>query len=79
VEESAREALQVRECLSPIEENVRLYNRHYEVYRQLYPAVKGLMHEVAAAADSPPDRDHAKDHISGIHNVEVRGRTGKRV
>jgi xylulokinase len=51
VEESAREALQVRECVSPIEENVRLYDRQYEVYRQLYPAVKGLVHKLAASAD----------------------------
>jgi xylulokinase len=50
VEESAREALQVRESLSPIEQNVRLYNQQYEVYRQLYPAVKGLVHQLAAFA-----------------------------
>jgi xylulokinase len=50
VEESAREALQIRECLLPVEENVRLYDRQYEVYRQLYPAVKGLMHELATLA-----------------------------
>lgn len=50
VEESAREGLQVRECLLPIEENARLYDRQYEVYRQLYPAVKGLMHELATLA-----------------------------
>src|SRR5215472_13388016 len=52
VEESTREALQVRECLLPIEENVRLYDRQYEVYTQLYPAVRGLMHQLAATADS---------------------------
>ena len=51
VEESTHEALQVRECLSPIEQNVRLYDRQYEVYRQLYPAVKGLVHQLAATAD----------------------------
>jgi xylulokinase len=50
VEEAAREALQVRECVSPTQENVRLYDRQYEVYRQLYPAVKGLVHELAALA-----------------------------
>jgi xylulokinase len=52
LEESAQEALQVRECLSPRQENVRLYNRQYDVYRQLYPTVKKLTHELAAAADS---------------------------
>jgi len=51
VEESTHAALQVRECLSPIEQNVRLYDRQYEVYRQLYPAVKGLVHQLAATAD----------------------------
>ena len=54
VEESAREALQVRECLSPIKENVRLYDRQYEIYRQLYPAVRELVYQLAAAADSEP-------------------------
>jgi xylulokinase len=50
VEESAREALQIQDCLLPIEENVRLYDRQYEVYRQLYPAVKGLAHQLATLA-----------------------------
>ena len=50
VEESTREALQVRECLSPIDENVRLYDRQYEVYTQLYPAVQELIHRLAALA-----------------------------
>jgi xylulokinase len=49
VGESAREALQFQECLAPMQEKVGLYNRQYEVYRQLYPAVKKLMHALAAA------------------------------
>ncbi len=49
VEESARETLQVRECLAPLEKNVTLYNRQYEVYRKLYPAVKDLVHALAVS------------------------------
>jgi xylulokinase len=47
VEESAREAIQIRERMAPIEANVRLYDRQYEVYRHLYPAVRELAHQVA--------------------------------
>jgi xylulokinase len=50
VEESAREALQVRERLSPMKENVELYGRQYGVYRELYPTVKVLVHQLGGSA-----------------------------
>jgi len=51
VEESARETLQVRECLAPMKENVPFYDRQYEIYRRLYPAVKELVHALAAVGN----------------------------
>jgi xylulokinase len=52
VEEAAREAIQVREHLPPHTGNARLYTRQYQVYRQLYPAVRELAHELGAVAES---------------------------
>jgi xylulokinase len=47
VEESAREAIQIRERMAPLAENVRIYDRQYEIYRNLYPAVRELAHQLA--------------------------------
>jgi len=46
--ESARKAIQVRERLLPRAESVALYDRQYQVYRNLYPAVQPLVHQLAA-------------------------------
>lgn len=51
VEESAREAIQVRERMAPRRENVRVYERYYQVYRSLYPAVRELAHELGALGE----------------------------
>lgn len=51
VEESAREAIQIRERLTPLASNVQTYNRLYEVYRSLYPSVRDLAHQLAALGD----------------------------
>ena len=48
VEESAKEAIQIRERMSPLAENVAIYDRQYQVYRSLYPAVRELSHQLAA-------------------------------
>lgn len=52
VEEAAREAIQVREQVLPHAGHARLYDRQYQVYRQLYPAVRKLSHQLAAVAES---------------------------
>lgn len=48
VEESARRAIQVAERISARPENAAIYDRQYEIYRSLYPAVKNLAHQLAA-------------------------------
>lgn len=48
VEESAREAIQVKEQMAPRPDNVQIYDRYYQVYRRLYPAVQELAHTLAA-------------------------------
>ena len=47
VEESAREAIQIRERMAPLAANVHVYDRQYEIYRNLYPAVRDLAHQLA--------------------------------
>jgi xylulokinase len=47
VEESSREAIQVKERMSPRPDHVKKYDRYYEVYRSVYPAVKELSHKLA--------------------------------
>ena len=47
VEESARVAIQIRERLAPRPENVRIYNLQYPIYRNLYPPVQELAHQLA--------------------------------
>ena len=47
VEESARAAIQVRERMSPRQDYARLYDRQYQIYRSLYPAVREMAHQLA--------------------------------
>jgi xylulokinase len=47
VEESAQQAIQVKESMSPNPEHVGVYDRYYQVYRQLYPAVREFSHTLA--------------------------------
>jgi xylulokinase len=47
VEESSKQAIQVRERMAPKPANMKLYDRLYEVYRSLYPAVRDLAHQLA--------------------------------
>ncbi len=54
VEESAREAIQVSERMLPQPANEAVYDRLYQVYRQLYPAVREQMHQLAGEEGSPP-------------------------
>jgi xylulokinase len=48
VEESAEEAIQVKESMSPRPDDVAAYQRFYQVYRSLYPAVQPFSHALAA-------------------------------
>ncbi|MBI4165132.1 MAG: xylulokinase, partial [Acidobacteria bacterium] len=48
VEESAKQAIVVQERIPPQPDNVKLYDRQYEVYRNLYPAVRDLSHQLAS-------------------------------
>jgi xylulokinase len=50
VEEAARETIEVRESMTPRPDRVEIYNRYYEVYRRLYPAVQELAHELGGIA-----------------------------
>jgi xylulokinase len=47
VEESAKQAIQVKESMSPKPDNVAIYDKFYQVYRDLYPAVQDLSHTLA--------------------------------
>ncbi|MBZ5562898.1 MAG: xylulokinase, partial [Acidobacteriia bacterium] len=47
VEESAREAIQVKEQLAPRPDCATVYDQYYQVYRRLYPAVQDLSHALA--------------------------------
>jgi xylulokinase len=47
VSEAASEAIQVKESMAPLAENVKAYDRFYRVYRDLYPAVRDLAHTLA--------------------------------
>ncbi len=51
VEESAEEAIQIGEKMSPVAANVATYDRLYSVYRSLYPAVKKFSHQLAHLGD----------------------------
>jgi xylulokinase len=47
VEQSAEAAIQVRDHLAPMPDHVVTYDRYYQIYRNLYPAVQKLSHELA--------------------------------
>jgi xylulokinase len=47
VEESARQAIQARETLTPHSGNAKIYDELYDVYRQLYPALRETSHKLA--------------------------------
>jgi xylulokinase len=57
VEESARQAIQVKERLSPRREDVETYDRYYQIYRNLYGTVQPLMHQLAGLATQPGPAD----------------------
>ena len=48
VQESARQAIQIQESVAPQPQVVPAYDRLYQVYRRLYPAVRDLAHDLAA-------------------------------
>ena len=48
VQESAHQAIQIQESMAPRPQVVPIYDRLYQVYRRLYPAVRDLAHELAA-------------------------------
>jgi xylulokinase len=54
VEESAREAIQVKERMAPRPDNVKIYDRYYQVYRDLYPTVRELAHTLARLGTEAP-------------------------
>jgi xylulokinase len=47
VEDSAEEAIQVKERMAPKPDQVAAYDRYYQVYRNLYPAVREFSHTLA--------------------------------
>ncbi len=51
VEESARAAIQIRESMAPQAANVQIYNRQYQIYRELYPTVRKLAHQLGALGE----------------------------
>jgi xylulokinase len=59
VQESAQQAIQEKERLVPQQEQVSVYERHYQVYRKLYPAVQGLAHTLAKLGTEPSERNQA--------------------
>ena len=48
VEESAKQAIEVQDRVSPQPASVKIYDRQYQVYRNLYPAVRELSHQLAS-------------------------------
>ena len=50
VEESASQAIEVRERMFPVPDRVAIYERQYQVYRNFYPTVRELSHQLAALA-----------------------------
>src|SRR5207249_4499548 len=55
VEESAEEAIRIREHVSPRPTHTRTYERAYDVYRKLYPAVRSLAHSLAELGEEVVD------------------------
>jgi len=55
VQESAEQAIQVKERMAPRPDNVRMYDGYYQVYRNLYPTVQELAHTLAkCGAEAAP-------------------------
>jgi xylulokinase len=54
VEESARQAIQIKDRLAPRPAEMRVYDRYYEVYRNLYGTARPLIHQLAALASEAP-------------------------
>ena len=70
VEESAQEAIQVKESMAPKPDNVAAYERYYQVYRGLYPAVQELLaHSGKVGSLARPE--------PGQRNWSRRGTSGK--
>jgi xylulokinase len=53
VQEAARAAIQIRERMMPQAANVRRYDKQYQIYRSLYPAVRELAHKLGAVGEEP--------------------------
>jgi len=51
VQESAREAIQIRERMTPQAAKVRRYDKQYQIYRSLYPVVRELAHKLGALGE----------------------------
>ncbi len=48
VEESAKQAIVLQDHVSPQPASAKIYDRQYQVYRNLYPAVRELSHQLAS-------------------------------
>jgi len=46
VAEAAGQAIEIRERVTPDAARSRIYDRHYQIYRNLYPAVREFAHEL---------------------------------
>ena len=57
VEESAKQAIQIREHMAPHPAHSKIYDREYQIYRKLYPAVKDLAHQLAEIGAEPAAAD----------------------
>jgi xylulokinase len=53
VREAADQALEVRSSTQPQDANVHFYSSQYEIYRQVYPAVRELSHQLANLEPAP--------------------------
>ena len=53
-EESARQAIQPEDHLAPRPAEKKIYDRYYEVYRNLYGATRPLIHQLAGLASEAP-------------------------
>ncbi len=51
VQESASQAIHLSERMVPQPENARVYDRQYQVYRSLYPAVQKMSHQLASLGE----------------------------
>ena len=46
-DEAVKRTIEIEGKISPISENVDRYNRNYEIYRELYPALKSSFRKVS--------------------------------